>query len=221
MKYTKTSVYIQVICLLQTNDFILQNVLKGKKISNGKSLVTLCVSKVVSMVSLPWSASSTKRGAGRGPWVWCISQSSCDRCRLCPCSTAVTTRPTRTHLYKLHRDPGLLLAASLPQPLIRHLGRCLQVDDEVEGQPDAGVHPVVPGHQHLQLRPAQAALPPRVLQEAEPVALHTALQDLHRAASGSLQKLQSCQLHITLERKQPPAGEERYTYIHYNIKTDH
>ena len=83
------------------------------------------------------------------------------------------------HLYKLHRDPSLLLAASLPQPLIRHLGRRPQVDDEVEGQPDVGVHPVVPRHQHLQLRPAQGALLPRVLQEAESVILNTALYNLY------------------------------------------
>ena len=161
--------------------------MKGIQISqetiDNSARLTLCVSKVFSMVSLPWSASSTRRGAGRGPWVWCISQSSCDRCRLCSTHAALQSSPGHhghnPHLYKLHRDPGLLLAASLPQPLIRHLGRCLQVDDEVEGQPDVGVHPVVPGHQHLQLRPAQGALLPRVLQEAESVVLNTALYDLY------------------------------------------
>ena len=51
----------------------------------------------------------------------------------------------------------------------RYLGTGAEVDDEVEGDAEVGVQPVVPLEEHLQLGPAQRALPPRILKETEPV----------------------------------------------------
>ena len=53
------------------------------------------------------------------------------------------------HLNELHGHTGLLLAASRFQSLIGNLGGRLEVDYEVQRDPDVRIEPVIPGDQYF------------------------------------------------------------------------
>ena len=105
------------------------------------------------------------------------------------------------HLNELHGHTGLLLTASRFQSLIGNLGGCLEVDYEVQRDPNVGIEPVIPGDQNLQLGPTKGTFLFGVLQEAVSVVLDAPLDDLHRAVGRFLEKLQSGELDVALELK--------------------
>ena len=76
------------------------------------------------------------------------------------------------HLNEAHRDSCLLLSTSSLQPLVSHLGRRSQVDDEVQWEADVVIQPVVPGEQHFQLGPTQGTFLFGVLNKISQLSLH-------------------------------------------------
>lgn len=70
-----------------------------------------------------------------------------------------------SHLYELHRNASLFLSASSLESLVGNCRGSPEVDDQVEREADVGVEPVVPGEQHLQLRPTQGTLLSGVLEQ--------------------------------------------------------
>ena len=95
------------------------------------------------------------------------------------------------HLNELHGHTGLLLPTSRFQSFIGDLGRCLEVDYEVQRDPNVGIEPVIPGDQNLQLGATEGTFFFGVLQKAVSVVLDAPLDDLHRTVGRFLEKLQS------------------------------